>query len=255
MHSPKTTVRLSALLAASVSMPAWAGPVDIQAALDIVVYRDDGSFQFDDDITGGLRTHVRDRIAPNTTVTINPLFPDVENSTIDFTYSVQTVGDQRTVQFRWETELLDGFVRQPAVDRASQRPGGGTIDPKSFYALRWRVHRYADTPDGTPPGFSDDEYVAGTDVQTSYNFFDKDGNLVRTRSFTIGEPSPTSIFLPGRPDGTGNLLSPADPTFGRGIGGARIFERTLTYTVVPEPGSLALLGLGGIMAIRRRRRA
>lgn len=39
--------------------------------------------------------------------------------------------------------------------------------------------------------------------------------------------------------------------FGNGAGAE--FDRTLAFTAVPEPGSLALLGLGGLLIARRRR--
>ena len=46
---------------------------------------------------------------------------------------------------------------------------------------------------------------------------------------------------------------PAEGTQGAAAVGARGHSASATVTVIPEPGSLALLGIGGLMLLRRRR--
>jgi hypothetical protein len=79
------------------------------------------------------------------------------------------------------------------------------------------------------------------------------------------DPSPLAGFIIGTPDlvGTdvlGLLAGDAGPTLGEGEyafwvqqTGESLTRVRMDFTVVPAPGAAALLGLGGLVALRRRR--
>ena len=123
--------------------------------------------------------------------------------------------------------------------------------------------------DAATATWSDPDGSAGADATAGGTI----GTLLSTGTFTIADTSPTTrtfsstaalvSFLQSAYDGTTDVdfrLGAADDsvnaflrTDAGAVTGTGQATLVVDYTVVPEPGSLALLGLGGLMLVRRRR--
>lgn len=90
--------------------------------------------------------------------------------------------------------------------------------------------------------------TAGTGVNFHAYAYDSGGNLVDSYDFSAGSTT-------GSQNGTATLTG-AISYIVFSDGGAQIAIDTLTYNAVPEPASLALLGLGmGAIVVHRRRKS
>ena len=201
---------------------AYAMPTDVGLAIDLST--DDGVSEID-----GLRSHAGFSVSPGGSGTLDPFDPSY-GAIIDFQYTVATAptGDERTVTFRFETRG-SRFVEQAATDLLTPPTSGGRYSMTFFIS-----------------GLSDDDRVPGEPVSVT-NIFSDSGGEIHSSTRT------TSIF--NGTTGFGDVVAPSDPSFFFNTGGATIFERSLTYAIVPEPASLAMLGIAGLAMFGRRRQA
>lgn len=121
-------------------------------------------------------------------------------------------------------------------------------------------------------GWTLSETVAGTSAGSAV----LSGNITLANPISIPSGGPTSIYFHAitagggiRYQGTGTtstgtffnadvtLFSDVSRTGAVPFGGTqftpRAFSGVINYTVIPAPGAMALLGLGGLLAARRRR--
>lgn len=151
--------------------------------------------------------------------------------------SVSTVGNVRTVTIAWST---DGGV---AMIQPGDGLGGQPIQQVSFEL---------GTPNFPLGGINDPDFIAFDHAESA-----TPGTF--SANFTLLDAAGGSIFA-----GTWFVnLTGAGEIAGRtfvAAGGADLANfnigggvASVSYFVVPAPGSLALLGLGGLVATRRRR--
>jgi hypothetical protein len=100
-------------------------------------------------------------------------------------------------------------------------------------------------PNGSGPDFHDFGLLSGGDTDKYFVFSDADvapwignGNIIGTINGSGG------FAVQGTADGTVNLID---------FGAAGTAKLTYFFNIIPTPGSIALLGLGGLVALRRRR--
>lgn len=238
-----------AALAFGFSALTIAAPVNISAGLDVVLYENTSTFK----VIGGTRSHLAQHVEVGETKSMQPLRSVLDSTDIDVSYSVATLGNQRTLTFRWETKDDTPFFKQDTIDYVLGFEDGGVLPQGAFYGMRFDINQSGPETSGQGRvSISDDEWVSGTSVMTSYFFLDKDGNKVREGSRAQNHLDATLVL--------GSYTSPADPNSARGAGAATFLERTITYTVdpvapVPVPAAAWLFGsaLAGFAGLRRRK--
>lgn len=100
-------------------------------------------------------------------------------------------------------------------------------------------------PNGSGPDFHDFGLLSASDTDKYFVFSDADVAPWIGNGDIIGNIAGSGGFaVQGTADGTINLI---------GFGAFGTAKVTYFFNVIPTPGSIALLGLGGIVSIRRRR--
>jgi hypothetical protein len=102
------------------------------------------------------------------------------------------------------------------------------------------ITRSASMTLGNASGLGTSEFLIGTGTMTVTA---TSGLTPTTVAFTLVPPGPTNPRPAVQVDGTSQVGAPAGATVSPGV----------TISAVPEPTALALLGLGGLAALRRRR--
>jgi hypothetical protein len=150
---------------------------------------------------------------------------------------VTTVGNLRTVTFSWDT---DGAI---AMLQAGDLLGGAPVTTLSFET---------GSANAGPNGLSDPDFIAfdhDPDAATpgtflaSFDLLNATGGSIFAGNWFV---SAGATGISGRTFVTAGGADLA--TFNIGGGTA-----TVRYFVVPAPSAMALLGLGGLVATRRRR--
>jgi hypothetical protein len=150
--------------------------------------------------------------------------------------TVTTVGNLRTVTFSWDT---DGAI---AMIQTGDLLGGAPITTLSFET---------GSVNAGPNGLSDPDFIAFDhapaatpgDFAASFNLLDATGGSIFAGTWFVSAGATGIIGRTFLSAGNADLA-----TFNIGGGTA-----TVRYFVVPAPSAMALLGLGGLVATRRRR--
>jgi len=214
-----TTIRiLACATAAALSAAAAAQPTFLSPAITLAT--EDANWVALD----FLDTHLGSIIDPGGSVVMEAMEPEYGPSVL-VTYDVQTVGLQRTVSITYEA-LGASFVTPEAVGLLATADGGS-------YGLRFRLDITDAEWDGT----------AAWQTATLYG----DGVVL-----VGGSPFSFPGSFAGFTHGFYDSVSPAEAGFFGGDAAPDRFTYEITYTIVPTPGSLALLALAGVPLLRRR---
>ena len=149
------------------------------------------------------------------------------------------------------TETVDGLPPEDQGFAAGFNIGNGTVNNAADLGLSFNVDGVFTTPNA---GLG--EFVFDTDNSA----IDEDGSLdafdiaVADASASGNHADDTFLFVSDSPIGNGDPFEVTITSFGNIGGEAFRFDVNIVEAAVPEPSSLAILGLGGIAFLVRRKR-
>jgi len=163
---------------------------------------------------------------------------DITSVTYSLTFNDRSFSDGSSFELFYSADDFDASYTGLTYDDSGTNDPGG-VDPTQFTSLE-SLGSYTlgfDPTDGTTNGGNQFDYTLNLTAAAKTSLIDQINSGSDFQLILAAENVADDITF----SGTGNTFDPGDP------------ELTINGTI-PEPGSLALLGLGGLALLGRRRK-